>query len=352
MVPLIDTPEALEAILPFLAPLPSLPVDTEADSLHCYFEKLCLIQISVPGQDFLIDPLAGMDLTPLWKSWEGKELVFHGADYDLRLLRRAGGPRPDRVFDTMLAARLCGLAEFSYAALMEKYFQVPIAKASQKANWARRPLSPQMIEYAMNDTRHLGALRDLLDKELDRLQRRAWFEQLCERAIRQAETDKEVDPDQLWRVPGSGHLRDRASAIFRELWKWRDDEARRADKPVFHICHTELLVQAAVDLDAGRRVEIRHLRGPRERKFFEAGERGFATPSSEWPKFERKVRLRPTKPQLARLDELKAYRDKTAAELKLDPSLIAPKATLEGLAFRPEETLAKLLPWQRELLGL
>ena len=109
---------------------------------------------------------------------------------------------------------------------------------------------------------------------------------------------------------------------------------------------------AAIDVDAGRRVEIRHLRGPRERKFFEAGERGLAMPPSEWPKFERKVRLRPTKPQLAKIDELKAHRDKTAIELKLDPSLIAPKATLEGLAFRPEETLAKLLPWQREVLGL
>ncbi len=349
--PLTETAGDLDAILPHFAPLTRIAVDTEADSLHCYFEKLCLIQISVPGHDFLIDPLAGYDLSPLWKSWHGKELIFHGADYDLRLLRRTGCPMPARIFDTMIAARITGLPEFSYAALMDRYFQIKIAKASQKANWARRPLSPQMIEYAVGDTHHLAAIRDILDAELDRLGRRMWFEQLCERAIRAAENDKEIDPDQTWRVPGSGHLRDRAAAIFRELWKWRDEEARRADRPTFHILHTDALVDAAVKFDAGERVEIRHLRGSRAHKFFEAAECGRSLPQSEWPKFERKPRLRPTREQLDRIEALKKIRDKAANEHKLDPSLIAPKATLEGLAFRPEETLPRLLPWQRELLG-
>ena len=352
MVPLTDTASGLADALPAIAAQQRIAVDTEADSLHCYFEKLCLIQITVPGHDFLIDPLAGFDLTPLWESWSGKELIFHGADYDLRLLRRTGCPRPARIFDTMIAARLCGLKEFSYAALMEKYFQLPIAKASQKANWARRPLSPQMMEYAVNDTRHLAGLADILSAELDRQNRRVWFDQLCDRAIRSAEVDKEIDPDQLWRVPGSGHLRGRAAAIFRELWKWRDEEARRLDKPTFHICNSDLLVQAAVAFDEGETFEIRHLRGPREAKYFSAAQRGIELPESEWPKFVRAPRLRPTTAQLKRFDELKSLRDKAAAEHQLDPSLIAPKATLEGLAFRPEETQAKLLPWQRELMGI
>lgn len=350
--PLTDTAAGLAAVLPHFAPLPRIAVDTEADSLHCYFEKLCLIQISIPGHDFLIDPLAGLDLSPLWQSWQGKELIFHGADYDLRLLRRTGCPSPTRVFDTMIAARITGLPEFSYAALMQRFFNIQIAKASQKANWARRPLSPQMIDYAVGDTHNLTEIRDLLDAELDRLDRRAWFEQLCDRAIRAAENDKEIDPDAIWRVPGSGHLRDRAAAIFRELWKWRDDEARRADRPTFHILHTDALVDAAVRFDAGGSVDIRHLRGSRARKFLEAAERGKSLPQEEWPKFERKPRLRPTRAQLARIDELKAIRDKAAQKHKLDPSLIAPKAILEGLAFRPEETLTRLLPWQRELLGV
>src|SRR3954447_16135965 len=149
MQPLIDTAPALEAVLPLLAPHARIPIDTEADSLHCYFEKLCLIQISVPGHDLLIDPLAGFPLEPLFQSLAGKELVIHGADYDLRLLRRVGFAGPTLVFDTMIAARLCGITEFSLAALINKYFGVQLAKASQKANWARRPLPPQMADYAV-----------------------------------------------------------------------------------------------------------------------------------------------------------------------------------------------------------
>jgi ribonuclease D len=350
MIPLTDTPHALAATVPLLDPHERIAVDTEADSLHCYFEKLCLIQISVPGADLLIDPLAEMDLSPLWSAWAGKELVFHGADYDLRLLRRAGCPMPTRIFDTMLAARLSGIEGFSYAALVERYCGIKIAKASQKANWATRPLSPQMLDYAVNDTRHLATIVNILQAELARLGRVAWFEQSCEKAIRSAELDKEIDREQLWRIPGSGHLRGRAAAIFRELWHWRDEEAQKADKPTFHILHSEKLVEAAAKLDAGENVEIRHLRGSRAQKFFAAANRGKETPESEWPKVIRTPRQRPSQAQFNRFLELKKHRDRIAQEVQLDPSLIAPKAILEGLAFKPEETLPKLLPWQRELL--
>ena len=350
MTPMTDTPEALAATLPLLAPHDRIAVDTEADSLHCYFEKLCLIQISVGGTDLLIDPLAKMDLNPLWSAWTGKELLFHGADYDLRLLRRTGCPTPARVFDTMLAARLSGVAEFSYAALVDKYFGVKIAKASQKANWAMRPLAPQMLDYAVNDTRHLAAIADILYAELERLGRVTWFRQSCERAIRSAEIDKEIDPDQLWRIAGSGHLRGRAAAIFRELWRWRDDEARRLDKPTFHIMHSEKLVDAAIDFDADRQVDIRHLRGSRADRFFAAAKRGLELEEAQWPKVIRTPRNRPSQAQFDRFLELKKHRDQIAEQVQLDPSLIAAKAVLEGLAFRPEEALPKLLPWQRELL--
>src|SRR5437868_3343088 len=122
MNPLIENADSLAAILPLLAPHARIPIDTEADSLHCYFEKLCLIQISVPGHDLLIDPLAGVSLDPLFQALAGKELIIHGADYDLRLLRRVGFVVTAPVFDTMIAARLCGIAEFSLAALIQRYF--------------------------------------------------------------------------------------------------------------------------------------------------------------------------------------------------------------------------------------
>ena len=91
-VPLLDTAESLTAMLPDLGSEGRIAVDTEADSLHCYFEKLCLIQVSVPGHDWLIDPLAGFSLDPFFMAIAGRELIFHGADYDLRLLRRVAAP--------------------------------------------------------------------------------------------------------------------------------------------------------------------------------------------------------------------------------------------------------------------
>jgi len=351
-ISLRDTEAAFVEILPVIAPHDRIAVDTEADSLHCYFEKLCLIQISVPGSDMLVDPLADFSLTPLWEALRGKEIVFHGADYDLRLLRRTGCPRIPRIFDTMLGARLCGYKEFSYAALLKLFFGLEIGKASQKANWARRPLSPQMVAYAVNDTRHLLKVAELVEADLVKLGRRAWLDQMCERAIRSAELDKEIDPDQVWRISGSGTLRGRAAAIFRELWRWREEEAKKVDRPTFHIMNSEMMIHAAEKFDRGDRVEIAHLRGSREHHFYEAAKRGQALPQSEWPQFIRAERIRPTQEQLSEIENFKKRRDKVAVEFQIDPSLIAPKATLEGLAFRPEETLAKLLPWQREVMGL
>src|ERR1700712_5215406 len=119
---LITTDAQLAELLPKLSPIDRVAVDTEADSLHCYFEKLCLVQLSFAGEDFLVDPLAGFDLTPLSAALTGKEIVLQGADFDLRLLRRAMGFNATRIFDTVIAARLLGLREFSLAALVEKYF--------------------------------------------------------------------------------------------------------------------------------------------------------------------------------------------------------------------------------------
>lgn len=352
MQPLIDTAEGLAEILPLLAPHTRIPIDTEADSLHCYFEKLCLIQISVPDRDLLIDPLAGFSLEPLFEAFEGKELIIHGADYDLRLLRRVGFAGPARVFDTMIAARLCGIGEFSLAALIKKYFQVELTKASQKANWARRPLSPQMADYAVKDTHYLVEIATRLEAELERLGRTEWFRQCCEKAIIASTIIKERDPDELWRISGSKDLRGRASAILRELWHWREEEAKVVDRPTFHILHSEQLLNAAARLDLNQEVDLPQLHSTRRRRFFEAAEKARALPEEEWPQIIRKPRLRPTREEETRFHQLKKKRDDAAAELQLDPSLIAPKSMLESLASDPENAVSRMLPWQRTLLGV
>jgi ribonuclease D len=350
-VPFVDSAAALDPIPAVVAPHERLAVDTEADSLHCYFEKLCLIQLSIPGNDWLIDPLAGYSLEPLFGAFDGTELIFHGSDYDLRLLRRVGFKGPTRIFDTMIAARLCGVAEFSLAALLKRHFDIEVPKTSQKANWAKRPLSPAMLAYAVNDTRYLHRLAEIYEGQLRTLGRWTWFEQSCDRAIKVTETSKERDEEEVWRVSGSGKLRGRAAAILRELWRWRDQEARNVDRPSFHILHNHQLIQAATELDAGRPVRFDHLRGGRARRFEEAAERATNLPQSEWPVFVRNSRPRPSRADEDRMQEIKVKRDRIAAGLNLDPSLIAPKAAIEGMVLRPEEANEKLLPWQRELLN-
>ncbi len=349
---MIATDGALAELVAKLDGVDRIAIDTEADSLHCYFEKLCLIQISIPGHDFLVDPLADFSLAPLYKTLSAKELILHGADFDLRLLRRAGQMHASRIFDTMIAARLVGRTEFSLAALIAHQFGVTLAKGSQKANWARRPLPPHMAEYAVNDTRYLLPLSEKLGEDLRRLGRWEWFEQSCEKAIASANTTRERDVENAWRISGSSDLQGRAAAILRALWNWRDEEARNTDRPAFHILHNEQLIVAARGFDQGEATAPGHLSGSRRKRFFQAAEHALQLPESDWPKLIRTARSRPTAEEQRLFQEYKKKRDESAKQLGLDPSLIAPKAMLESLAADFEQTRARLLPWQRGLLGI
>ena len=340
-------------ILPQLEPLVRVAVDTEADSLHCYFEKLCLVQLSFDGKDFLIDPLAGFDLAPLRSALTSKEIVLQGADFDLRLLRRAMNFNATKVFDTVIAARLLGLREFSLAALVERYFGVKLTKGSQKANWAQRPLPRQMADYAMNDTRYLLPLAEKMEAELREKDRYQWFEQSCERILAQAAVERVRDEDEAWRITGSGTLSGRASAVLRALWYWRDREAREADRPPFHILQNHLLLQAAQDFDAGQVPEFRHLSPRRRRGFMDAATMALSLPESEWPPRRlRRVGARPTQSMERAAESLRKRRDVAAEQLGLDPSFIAPRATVESIAIDEARSAALLVPWQRDLLQL
>lgn len=354
--PLTD-PAELDRYLELMAPAVRVALDTEADSLHAYREKLCLIQIALPGgEQELVDPFPGPEfLAPLYGMLRGKTVVLQGADYDLRLLRRAGGFVADDVFDTMIGARLVGKKEFGYAALVKQEFGVELPKGSQKADWGRRPLSQTMLAYAHNDTRFLLPLAEKLEARLRELGRWEWFTQSCERARVSAGSEKERDPDAVWRITGSGAMRGRAAAILRELWHWRDDEARAADRPAFHVLRNEDLLNAAKALgEGGAALEFRHLPAGRARRYQEAIARALAVPEAEWPGRAPQPRRGPRLPAdwEKRVDELRAVRDRVAGELELEPSLIASRSALEALAARPDAVAEWLLPWQQGLLGL
>jgi ribonuclease D len=342
----------LRELLPQLESADRIALDTEADSLHCYREKLCLLQISIPNHDAIVDPLADVDLAPLRGALTEKEIVLHGADYDLRLLRRNLNFAPKKIFDTVIAARLIGVHEFSLAALVKRYFDIELAKGSQKANWAQRPLSKKMAEYAINDTRYLLRLAELLEKELETLGRIDWFRQSCQRALEQAAIDRERDVDEAWRISGAGALRGRASAILRELWNWREKEAESVDRPPFHILQNRELLHSAEKFAAGETPDYKHFSDRRRRAFREAAERGLNVPEKDWPVRPKRFGTRPSPEVIKRTEKLRQNRDHAAKELHIETSFIAPRATLEAIAADPSRADALLVPWQRELLDI
>jgi ribonuclease D len=334
-------------------------LDTEADSLHSYREKLCLLQISVPAavtecreDDFIVDPLSNLDLEPLRHALESREIVVHAADYDLRMLRRGLNFTANRIFDTVIAARLLGIREFSLGALVKRFFGVELHKHSQKANWALRPLPPRMLEYAVDDVHYLLPLASKLDGELQRVHRRDWFRQSCEHAIELAATGRERIQDELWRIAGAGMLDPHAGAVLRALWQWRETEAEMSDRPAFHILQNRELLKAAESFTSGHVPDYKQFSARRRQTFREAAKIGLQSPQSEWPVMRRRSGSRPTTEMRRRADQLRERRDKAAVQLGLERSFIASRGALEAIAADRARATAFLVPWQRELIGI
>ena len=353
----IASEQLLAVLIRQLEPADRIALDTEADSLHSYREKLCLLQISAPSamaacgeNDFIVDPLSNLNLEPLRCALEPREIVLHAADYDLRMLRRGLNFTASRIFDTVIAARLLGIREFSLGALVKRFFDVELHKHSQKANWALRPLPPQMLRYAADDVHYLLPLAAKLEEELERVQRRDWFKQSCGRAIELAGAQRERVEDELWRIGGAGTLDPRTGAVLRALWQWRETEAEMADRPPFHILQNRELLNAAGNFTSGRVPEYKHFSVRRRQTFHEAARIALQSPQSEWPVMRRRSGARPTAEMRRRADELRERRDEAADKLGLERSFVASRGALEAIAADSTRATALLVPWQRELI--
>lgn len=331
-----------------------LALDTEADSLHAYPEKVCLIQISTAaGDDRLVDPLAGIDINPFLDALAGRELIFHAADYDLRLLRKHHEFTPTMIFDTMLAARLLGERQFGLSHLVEKFLGVKLDKGAQKADWARRPLTEKMEAYARNDTRYLKPLEDKLKTELRAKNRLEWHQESCARLITECSQPPVVDPDSIWRIKGSTFLERGALAVLRELWHWREREAVTANRPPFFVLAHDKMI--AICVAVSERKPVDHLIPPRmhprrRENLRQAIHAAQALPSEKFPEKVRHRHQRPTEDEFRRYRELEKRRNQRAHELSIDPTLIAPKSVLGDLARDWDKHAAELMNWQRELL--
>jgi ribonuclease D len=351
---MIDTEEKLAAFLPRLLAADWVALDTEADSLHAYPEKVCLIQISIAGHDRMLDPLAGINIDPVLDTLAGRELIMHGADYDLRLLRKHHEFTPSAIFDTMLAARLVGERQFGLSSLVEKYLGVKLDKASQKADWARRPLTEKMEAYARNDTHYLKPLVDKLQHELQQKQRLAWHQECCARLIADCTQPPVVDGESVWRIKGSSRLTRPALAVLRELWHWRETEAVAANRPPFFILNHERLTDIADAATGHHPVEnlLPPRMSPRRRgALLEAVRSGLAVPADRHPEILRQKFERPSEAERRRYLDLARRRDAHAHKLGIDPTLIASKSTLGDLARDWDRHAPELMSWQREMLA-
>lgn len=350
---MIDTERKLDAFLPLLRAATWVAVDTEADSLHAYPEKVCLIQISTLSGDVLVDPLASINLNPMLDALSGHELIMHGADYDLRLLRKHHEFVPHAIFDTMLAARLLGLRQFGLSHLVEKYLGVKLEKGAQKANWAMRPLTERMDRYARNDTHHLKPLADRLRLELRAKARLAWHQESCARLVKDSTTARPADLDVVWRIKGSHLLERSALAALRELWQWREKEAVAANKPPFFVMSHEVLVKIAAATAAAQPIEPflpKHISDRRRGGIMKAIARARHLSPERHPHHLRRVTRRPTEGERRRFGDLQKRRDSQADRLGIDPTLIASRATLSDLAHDWDKHAGELMNWQRELL--
>lgn len=353
----IDTPEALKSLLGSLSAEGRLrcAVDTEADSLHSYKEKLCLVQFSAGDYHAIIDPLLirTEGLGPLIEFMEQSEVWMHGADFDMTMLKRTFDRIPPKIFDTQTAARLTGTKQFGLANLVEDVFGVVLSKQSQRANWGRRPLLDKMIEYALNDVRYILPLADHYMAKLREFGRVEWFLESCDNARTTVSARPGPDVDNLWRINGSGKLKPQGMNFLRALWHWRDKEAERLDRPSFKVIGNVDLIQFSEALAAGQEVELPQ-RFPMSaaRRFVKAIRDAQEDPPEQWPKRKFGLRMERSAEADKLFEELKQRRDKVATELDLDPSLIASRGDLELISVKPDLVGDQLLNWQRGLLGL
>lgn len=355
----IDRQDVLDRALESAAAAPEIAVDTEADSLHSYFDKVCLIQLSVGDEDLIIDPLARIELARFGEILADPQTVkvFHGGDYDLRILNRDFGFTVSNLIDTSVCAQLLGYEGIGLAALLDRHFGVKLNKAHQRADWSQRPLPPDMLEYAATDTHYLIPLVDKLRDELLSLGRWEWAIEEFARleTVRHRESDADVEP---WRkVKNLGALDRRSLAIVRALYDWRDQLARKADRPPFKVIGNDALI----DIAKTRPATLRELAQIKSVSRYHADRfgrdlvgivaRALAIPEDELPERNAAKPWIRDKSLEAKVERLKKVRDRFAKELRVDPVILGARQVLTAVATTGTLDVPAMREWQKRVIG-
>jgi len=357
--------DELAALMRRVAREPQVAVDTEAASFHRFVDRIYLIQLSSNRETAIIDPLTVDDVSTFGALLADPaiEVVFHDADYDLRILDRDYGFHAHHLFDTRIAASLLGEPAVGLAALLEKHVGVKLDKKYQRADWSRRPLPPEMLEYAATDTRFLLALRERLRAQLEARGRLSWAEEEFSRLEGVRWTPAESNGDGYLRMKGARALSRRGLAVLRELVPWREGIAAELDRASFRVVSNEALL-ALSEAPPRSRQDLAKVRGLSPRLVAERGdsllaviERGLSVPEKDLPRFPRAER-RASDPAFDQaVERLKRVRNEAAERLGLDPGVLCPKGALEAVArARPKSPqgwsgVPEMRRWQVQLLG-
>jgi ribonuclease D len=345
----LDTVPAVDTFMGEIAKVAELALDTEGASFHRFIDRIYLLQLSTRDRHAVIDPLAVGSPAGLRTLLENPkvEIVFHDADYDLRLLKQDYGWQINHIFDTRIAAQLLGYTAFGLAALLERFFDVKLDKKHQRADWSMRPLTADMLDYAAQDTRYLLELKDRMSAELERMERMGWARE--EFALLEGTRWAEEEPGMSFlKLKGARDLNRRELAVLRELVPWRDAVAGQLDRATFRVLGNEQLLDIArtqpATKDALGKIKgmPRGILEQRSGELLDAVKRALAVPESELPRFPRAARWDRDPEFDARVSALKTARDEAAKRLALDPGVLCSRDRMEAVARRNPATPAEV----------
>ena len=364
---LIADAESLAKLVVELARHSAVAVDTESNSMHAYREQVCLVQFSTPEADFIVDPIRVPDLSSLGPVFANPEQrkIFHAAEYDIVCMRRDYGFEFTNIYDTMSAARTLGWPQVGLANILDTHFGVKMNKKYQRADWKRRPLSPEQLDYARLDTHYLVALRD---KQIEDLKASGRLQEAEEEFARLATLGIDADatapnppsasPTAFWRVKGARDLGPGQAAVLQTVFAYREQQAERGDRPPFMVMGepilTELARRAPRDAEALKAVpgvtpDLIRRHGA---ALLQAVQEGLAAPPQRPPQTERE-----SDDVQDRYDRLHTWRKERAKKRGVESDVILPRTALWDMARRPPRTrddlaqVADFGPWRRETYG-
>lgn len=360
----VTTDKELSQVCIELEPCEIIGVDLEADSMHCFLEKICLIQIAGPNQAWLVDPFLINDFSPFSQILENPGIVkvFHGSDFDVRSLDRELSVEIENLFDTEIACRFLNIKARGLGALLKSFFNIDVDKKYQKVDWSKRPLKEEMIAYSVGDVATLVALHDLLKERLEKIGRLAWAQEEFDLQARVKYESNHIRP-LFRRFKGAGKLDNRSLALLEHLLEVRLSQAEKKDLPPFKIMSNQSIMTmvqrrpASIDAVLKHRALSRKQAGMYGQLCVTAIETALALPHRELPSYPKTRMPRKSSRVLGRIDALKKMREAASRSLGMEPGFLINNNMIAAVAAGKPTTPDDLLQipgmrhWQVEALG-